>query len=306
MNKQLVLSVKNLHKKIGHVHIIKGISFDVYAGEIFGFLGANGSGKTTTIRMLVNLIRPTSGNVTIDKFDVQQQHEAALARVGCIVETPELYHYLTGWENLQHFARMLPNITEKNIQKVVDLVGMDGRINDRVSTYSLGMRQRLGIAQALLNEPSLLILDEPTNGLDPQGIKELRLFIRKLADNGMAVFISSHMLSEVQLMCDRVAIISKGKVIAIDRVDNLLNAESDFMEWHVDDGESAIAIFRQFSNTAQLIEGNIIYLTATVNTVDVIKALIEVKISIKQIVLRSLTLEDLFLKLTTNDSAGAY
>ena len=227
-----VLSVNNVKKRIRQKEIIKGISFEVYAGEIFGFLGPNGSGKTTTIRMLVDLIRPTEGSIKICGFDVHKQHDEALRCVGCIVENPELYPYLTGWENLAHFARMLPDVDEARIAEVVEIVAMDQRIHDKVRTYSLGMRQRLGIAQALLGRPKLLILDEPTNGLDPQGIKEMREFIRRLAQDGLSLFVSSHLLSEIQQLCDRVAIISHGEVIRVGKVDELV-AQGGSVVWSV-------------------------------------------------------------------------
>ncbi|MFD2612102.1 ABC transporter ATP-binding protein [Paenibacillus gansuensis] len=229
-----VLSVRNVKKRIAGKTIIKGISFDVKAGEIFGFLGPNGSGKTTTIRMLVDLIKPTEGAVEICGFNVQKHPEQALKYVGCIVENPEMYPYLTGWENLVHFADMQPGITTARIGEVVEIVGMDARIHDKVKTYSLGMRQRLGIAQALLGNPKLLILDEPTNGLDPKGIKELRQFIRRLAEQGMSLFISSHLLSEIQLMCDRVAIISKGEVIAVGEVEELIRNSENYVLWDIE------------------------------------------------------------------------
>ncbi|SFL31839.1 ABC-2 type transport system ATP-binding protein [Paenibacillus sp. 1_12] len=231
--REVVLSVKNVKKSIKRKEIIKGISFEVYAGEIFGFLGPNGSGKTTTIRMLVDLIKPSEGSITICGYDVHKEHNKALQYVGCIVENPELYSYLSGWENLENFARMLPDVGEKRIQEVVDIVGMDVRIRDKVRTYSLGMRQRLGIAQALLNSPKLLILDEPTNGLDPQGIKEMREFIQQLAKTGLSLFVSSHLLSEIQQMCDRVAIISHGEVIKVGEVDSLIDESASRVIWRV-------------------------------------------------------------------------
>ncbi|WP_166241493.1 ABC transporter ATP-binding protein [Paenibacillus turpanensis] len=245
-DKQIILAVSDVKKAIGGRMIIKGISFDVREGEIFGFLGPNGSGKTTTIRMLVDLIKPTAGAITLCGKDVHKQHDEALQHVGCIVENPELYPFLTGWENLEHFAGMLPGVGEQRIREVAEIVGLDQRIHDKVKTYSLGMRQRLGIAQALLGNPKLLILDEPTNGLDPQGIKELRTFIRKLADQGMGVFVSSHLLSEIQLMCDRVAIILNGEVIAVGEVDELLKERTKQVSWRlepVETGRSVIASF---------------------------------------------------------------
>lgn len=241
----IVLSVRNLKKKLGGKWIIKDVSFDVQEGEVFGFLGPNGSGKTTTIRMLVDLIRPTEGTVILCGHNVQKEHREALKHVGSIVENPELYPFLTGWENLEHFAVMLPNVTHERIKEVVSIVGMDQRIHDKVKTYSLGMRQRLGIAQALLGKPKLLILDEPTNGLDPQGIKELREFIRRLADEGLSIFISSHLLSEVQLMCDRVAIIRKGKVIAVGTVQELLEQSKTRVEWTLEPADAARKVLRE-------------------------------------------------------------
>ena len=232
--RETVLSVQNVKKKIGGKPIIHGISFDVRAGEIFGFLGPNGSGKTTTIRMLVDLIKPTEGRILICGEDVNRHPERALRHVGCIVENPEMYGYLTGWENLEHFARMQEGITRQRIAEVVEIVGLGKPIHDKVKTYSLGMRQRLGIAQALLGRPKLLILDEPTNGLDPKGIKELRDFVRGLADSGMSLFISSHLLGEIQLMCDRVAIIARGHVLAVGGVDELIGQAGAYTVWQLD------------------------------------------------------------------------
>lgn len=231
---ETVLSVKRLHKKIRGKTIIHDVSFEVQAGEIFGFLGPNGSGKTTTIRMLVDLIKPTSGEVRICGYHVQKEPEQALRHVGCIVENPEVYTYLTGWENLDHYARMLDGIGESRMQEVVRTVKLDERIHDKVKTYSLGMRQRLGIAQALLGKPKLLILDEPTNGLDPKGIKELREFVKMLSAEGISVFISSHLLSEIQLLCDRVAIINGGRVLAEGKVDDLVKQAKSYVIWQLD------------------------------------------------------------------------
>lgn len=238
----VVLSVDGVRKKIGRKWIIDDVTFDVREGEIFGFLGPNGAGKTTTIRMLVDLIRPSEGKITVCGYNVNRNPEKALQFVGSIVENPEVYTYLTGWENLQHFARMQPGIDNARISEVVDIVRLDQRIHDKVSTYSLGMRQRLGIAQALLGRPRLLILDEPTNGLDPKGIKELREFIRKLADEGLAVFVSSHLLSEIQLLCDRVAIISKGRVLAVGAVDELIARNSPYVLWELEPFTKARAL----------------------------------------------------------------
>lgn len=232
-----VLEVNRLVKKIKGKTIIHDLSLQVNSGEIFGFLGPNGSGKTTTIRMLVDLIRPTSGEIIICGHNVQRKPEQALRHVGCIVENPEAYPYLTGWENLEYFARMQQGIDEHRIREVAEIVKLNDRIHDKVKTYSLGMRQRLGIAQALLGKPDLLILDEPTNGLDPKGIKELRAFVRMLADEGLSLFISSHLLSEIQLMCDRVAIIDGGRIVAVGIVEELVKQAGSYVLWQLDNPE---------------------------------------------------------------------
>lgn len=310
---KIVLSVNNLKKKIKNKEIIKGISFEVYAGEIFGFLGPNGSGKTTTIRMLVDLIRPTEGTIHICGFDVHKEHDQAMSKVGCIVENPELYSYLTGWENLEHFARMIPGVDDKRIQEVVEIVSMDQRIHDKVRTYSLGMRQRLGIAQALLGRPSLLILDEPTNGLDPQGIKEMREFIQRLAADGLSLFVSSHLLSELQQMCHRVAIISHGEVIQVGAVDELI-AQGGKVVWTLSPGEKGERILQGSGLAKAAVEVDIEnhtglpddakQISTTMDKEDIPKLtqlLIEQGVLLYAVEIKNPTLEDLFLRLTEGE-----
>jgi len=216
MDPNAILTLDRVTKKIGGKTIIDGLSFDVRRGEVFGLLGPNGAGKTTAIRMMVGLMSITEGRILIDGLNVRTQFEEAMKRVGAIVENPEFYKFLSGYRNLLHFSRMIPGITEARIREIVQLVGLQNRIGDKVKTYSLGMRQRLGVAQAILHRPGLLILDEPTNGLDPAGIRELRDYLRRLAEaEGIAVLVSSHLLSEMELMCDRVAIIQNGKLMDI-------------------------------------------------------------------------------------------
>lgn len=215
-----VLEVKGLKKNLGKREIIKDISFSVKEGEIFGFLGPNGAGKTTTIRMLVGLINPNGGSISICGHDLKNDTEKALKEVGAVVENPELYKYLSGRENLMQIAR-IRNIPKTQVDETIKLVGLENRIDDKVRKYSLGMKQRLGLAASLLSNPKLLILDEPTNGLDPSGILDFREVVKKAAkERGMAVFISSHILSEVQHLCDRVAFINHG---TIKSVENVLN-----------------------------------------------------------------------------------
>jgi ABC-2 type transport system ATP-binding protein len=248
-----VLTASHLTKVIGKRTIVDDVSFELHPGEVFGFLGPNGAGKTTTIRMLVGLIRPTEGSVTICGYDLRRDFENALRCVGCIVENPDLYRFMSGRENLEHFARML-GASHDEIERVASLVNLSHRLDQRVGTYSLGMRQRLGIAQALLGNPRVLILDEPANGLDPAGIREIRELLRTLAaEKQMAVFISSHLLAEIELICDRVAIIHKGKILRDGNVRDLI-ARRKIVEIRADDSERAGAILRQHGIDASVRE----------------------------------------------------
>ncbi|ERI92464.1 putative bacitracin ABC transporter, ATP-binding protein BcrA [Clostridiales bacterium oral taxon 876 str. F0540] len=221
-----VLEVNNVYKSLSRREIIKGISFDVKEGEIFGFLGANGAGKTTTIRMLVGLIKPDKGSIKIMGYDIQKNLVKALKQVGSIVEYPDMYNDLTGRENLIIFSRMYGNVSKERIEEIIELIGLKDRIDDKVKKYSLGMKQRLGLGQALLPNPKLLILDEPTNGFDPLGIIEFRNIIKNLArENNTAIFISSHILAEIEQVCDRVAFIDKGIIKSIEYTNKLKNNE---------------------------------------------------------------------------------
>ncbi|MBO9608679.1 MAG: ABC transporter ATP-binding protein [Paenibacillaceae bacterium] len=305
----IVLAVEQLTKRIKRKDIIKGISFEVRAGEVFGFLGPNGAGKTTTIRMLVDLIKPTTGTVSICGVPLKDKPDEALRHVGCIVENPELYPYLTGWENLEHFARMLEGIGEARIHEVVSIVGMDQRIHDKVKTYSLGMRQRLGIAQALLGRPKLLILDEPTNGLDPQGIKEMREFIRTLAAGGISVFVSSHLLSEIQLMCDRVAIISHGSVIAVGDVQELIREPEPTVAWRFEPFEpgrqtllECDGVSAEEPETASAGNGELRVRMSRERIPEANRRLVAAGVDVYAITVQHVTLEQLFLRLTEGET----
>ena len=205
---ELILKCDKLNKSFGKKKILKDVSFELYEGDILGFIGPNGAGKTTTIKMILGLQSIDSGSVLINGYDIKKDFEKAILSVGTIVENPDLYMYLTGYENLKLVANMYKNIDKNRIDEVIKIVKLEQRINDKVSKYSLGMRQRLGIAQAILHRPNLLILDEPTNGLDPEGIKELREIIKNLAlKENVGVLISSHNLSELESFCNKVVII---------------------------------------------------------------------------------------------------
>ncbi|MGA8941432.1 MAG: ABC transporter ATP-binding protein [Thermoactinomyces sp.] len=300
INTEPVLSVKGLGKKIRGQHIVQNLSFKVYAGEIFGFLGPNGAGKTTTIRMLVGLVRPSEGSIHIAGYDLQNDFMKAVSHVGCIVENPELYPYLTGKENLELFGRMTGTSNEE-ICRAVELVELASRINDRTETYSLGMKQRLGIAQALLNNPKLLILDEPTNGLDPAGIRDMRSLIRRLAsEEGIGIFISSHILHEVQLLCDRVAIIQNGQLLQTGPVEELAGDDA-LVDWKLDPFKEGICFLKHLpyiKSIQQKKNGKITVCMPLNKIAETNQYLLNHQIRVTEITPRKQTLEDLFFAVT--------
>ncbi len=211
-----ILEIKNISKKLGKKQILNDITFEIKEGEIFGFVGPNGAGKTTLIKTILGLYKQDKGQVTIGGYSLEKDFEKAMSKIGAIIENPEMYDYLSGKNNLKIYAS-ISNINDENyINQIIKTVKLENRINNKVKTYSLGMRQRLGLAQALISKPKLLILDEPTNGLDPLGIKELRELLKKISkEDNIAVLISSHILSEIELICDRIAIIDNGSLVEI-------------------------------------------------------------------------------------------
>ena len=214
-----ILECKNLCKTFGKKQILHNVSFEIKKGDILGFIGPNGAGKTTTIKLILGLQSITSGKVLINGYDVEKEFTKAIEKVGAIVENPDMYMYMSGYDNLKLVANMYKGITTKRIDEVVKLVKLENRINDKVSKYSLGMRQRLGIAQAILHNPNLLILDEPTNGLDPEGIKEMRELLVELAKKEeMAILISSHNLAELDNFCNKICIIKNGEIIETNEI----------------------------------------------------------------------------------------
>jgi ABC-2 type transport system ATP-binding protein len=295
------LTATSLTKIIGDKTIVDNVSFELQRGEIFGFLGPNGAGKTTTIRMLVGLIKPTSGHVTICGFDQRTQFEDAMRCVGCIVENPDLYRFMTGRENLEHFARML-RVPRSEIERVADLVSLAHRLEQRVGTYSLGMRQRLGIAQALLGDPKVLILDEPANGLDPAGIREIRELLRRLAgERQMSIFISSHLLAEIELTCDRVAIIHKGRILREGSVRELISSRRE-MELRVDDVARAAAIATARNLTYRTDTDRIWIAIEEADAPPLIASIVEAGINVFHAQRRTQSLEEMFLEATGGES----
>jgi ABC-2 type transport system ATP-binding protein len=305
MSQLPVVRLQNLTKVIGQKTIIDNVSLEVYPGEVYGFLGPNGSGKTT--RMMVGLMGLTSGDIEIAGHSVRNEFSKAIVHVGAIVENPEMYKFLTGYQNLLHYARMNPTISKERIDEVVKLVGLQGRIHDKVKKYSLGMRQRLGVAQAVMHRPKLLVLDEPTNGLDPAGIRELRDYLRQLAkDEGITVFVSSHLLSEMELMCDRVSILQNGKIIDVRSIRSTENNKvkpDEAVHFEVDQPDAALLLLEGMGD-GRIIDGILTIRGERTTVAAVNRRLVEAGMNVYSI--RSITksLEDQFLEITGGESVG--
>lgn len=244
--REVILGIRHLSKFFGKKQVLHDISFDTYAGEVFGFLGPNGAGKTTLIKAVVGHLMIDEGAISICGKTLKKDFEGAMAQVGGIIENPEFYKYMSGYDNLLQYARLRGVRDEARVKEVVHLVGLDNRIHEKVGRYSLGMRQRLGVAQAILHRPRLLVLDEPTNGLDPAGIKDLRDVLKAIAhEEGASVLVSSHLMSEMELMCDRVGVIVGGRLADVKPIDEIVSVtsmdKSDFI-FETGDGAAALAL----------------------------------------------------------------
>ena len=294
----VILKCDNLHKSFRKKEILKGVSLNVSSGDILGFIGPNGAGKTTTIKLILGLQKIGSGLVPINGFDIQKNFEKAISKVGAIIENPDLYMYLSGYDNLKLIANLYSNVDKSRIDEVVKLVGLENRINDKVGKYSLGMRQRLGVAQAILHKPNLLILDEPTNGLDPEGIRDLRNLLVKLAkEENMGILISSHNLAELESFCNKVCIIKNGVIVETSDIEEVKEDTSDgnyIIE--VDDSKRARIIIGDMS-TAQD-STHILVHSDKENIPFIIKKLVLQDIKIYSIKEDVVSLEDAFFKKT--------
>ena len=288
-----------LSKSYGKRLAVDHLDLQVDRAELFGFLGPNGAGKTTTIRMALGLIAPTGGSVEVLGLEVRSHRSQVLPRVGALVESPALYGYLSGRDNLRAVGNLLGGASEKRIHEVLEIVSLKGRDRDKVRTYSMGMKQRLGLALALLNDPDLLILDEPANGLDPAGIVEMRDLLRDLAAQGKTVFISSHVLSEVQQICTRVAIINHGKLIRVAPVHDLLKSSGEF-EVKVDSPDKLLAALhlQPWAQQARAEDGLVITPAPDGRGRNLIKFLVDGGYTPDSVSERQQDLEDIFLKLT--------
>ncbi|EAD3046865.1 ABC transporter ATP-binding protein [Listeria monocytogenes] len=302
---ETVLKLEHVTKKIGQKNIVHDISFDIHKGEVFGLLGPNGAGKTTIIRSIVGLIRRSEGTVFINGKNVDTEYKAAISEVGAIIENPEFYMYMSGWANLKQFTRMSQkNITDEHIREIVELVKLTGAIDQKVKTYSLGMRQRLGVAQALIHSPALLILDEPTNGLDPQGMAEFRTLIRDLATKGTSVLISSHLLSEIQQITDRFAIINKGVLTHIEKMSDLLENHVAAYKLKVSDPVATTTVLTTLPVKLVAQKEDLFKIEVAHEDVHLIaRALIQANIDLLEMVPLQASLEERFLELTKGGGA---
>ena len=294
-----VLELKNVSKSFGKRKIIDNISLKVNSGEIFGFLGPNGSGKTTTIKMILRLIDSDDGEIKVNGLDNRKQFEQAMECIGAIVENPDMYKYMSGIDNLKLHAR-IRNIDERRIYEVLEMVGLKDRAKDKVGKYSLGMKQRLGLALTLLHNPKVLILDEPTNGLDPAGIKQLRDILKKIShEENVAVFVSSHILTEMQQMCDRVAVLDNGKIVKIEQITNSKEEKIETIELRIKDKTKAIKILKEkFEVDAKVEKNNLLVTIQTERVPEVVKELAIEDVGVKAVIPREHNLEEIFFDAT--------
>lgn len=287
-----LLECQDLCKSFGKKQILKNVSFELDEGDILAFIGPNGSGKTTTIKLILGLQGIDKGSVNINGFDIKKDFVKAIEKVGAIVENPDTYMYLSGWDNLKLTANMYKNISDEAIKDIVKLVDLETRIHDKVSKYSLGMRQRLGIARALINKPNILILDEPTNGLDPEGIKDLRNLLKKLAKEGMGILISSHNLAELESFCNKVLIIDNGTIIETSEVKEFKNNDNKYVFTVSSTEKLDIEGIYEVSKTKFSFNGN------KESIAKIVKKLVKENIDVYEVKMQELTLEEAFLKKT--------
>lgn len=303
-NRKPVLEVLGLKKRIGLKTIVEDISFDMHEGEIIGLLGPNGSGKTTIMRMLVGLTKTTKGEVYCFEKPLGLGKVKMLKEVGAMIETPEFYNYMSGWSNLKQMARVCgKKVSRARMKELVEFVGLSKVIRKKVKTYSLGMRQRLGLAQALLNDPKILILDEPVNGLDPQGVQDFRNKLKEIAATGVSILISSHLLDEIEKVSDRVIVIEKGRIIADDKLDNLVADETIKTLISTYDVEKAEVLVRELGIRYELTkEGFIFENISREDKARVITYLVTNNVELDSIRELTTSLEDRFLQITGGEN----
>jgi ABC-2 type transport system ATP-binding protein len=306
LQNEKIIEVSGLTKKYKHLTAVDGLDLNVYRGDVFGFLGPNGAGKSTTIRMLLSLISPTSGEIRIFGDLITENRDKIMRRIGAIVEKPDFYGYLSAYKNLELLGRLYDtSITSKKIHEILELVGLDKRAKSKVKTFSHGMKQRLGLAQTLLHDPELIILDEPTTGLDPQGMKEIRDLVLLLSkEKGKTIFLSSHILHEVEIVANRMVIINKGKTISEGYVSDLLNTAQMQITFEVNDGPKAVSILQESSLPIRISSASDTRLIVFVDKAEisaVSRYLFTHGIEISAMI-PARSLEEYFLKLTDKES----
>lgn len=295
-----ILEIKNVSKYFGKTKVVDNLSFDVKKGEILGFLGPNGAGKTTTIKMILGMLSIDEGSISINGFDVKKSFEKAMENIGGIVENPDLYGYMSAVDNLKLYAK-IRKVNYSEVYRVLELVNLSKSMNVKVSKYSLGMKQRAGLALSLLHSPKILILDEPTNGLDPVGIKDLRDILKKLTkEHGMSVLVSSHILSEMELMCDRVVVINNGKFVKEQNLNDDEVAQNSAVEYEikVKQIEDAVNIIKEHEKEVKTIEDKIVVKIKKDEISELIKTLVMKNIDILSVYEVEKTLENIFFDVT--------
>ncbi len=301
-----IIEVKNLSKQFKDVKAVNGLNINVYEGDVFGFLGPNGAGKSTTIRMLLSLITPTEGEIKIFGGNLKTNRKKILSKIGAIVEKPDFYGYLPAYKNLEILGKISgKEITKKRIMEVLELVGLEKRFKSKVKTFSHGMKQRLGLAQALLHDPELIILDEPTTGLDPQGMKEIRdLIILLSKEKHKTVFLSSHILYEVELVANRMVIINKGSAVVEGKVEDLLNSNNLKVTFEVDSSDK---VRNLLGNTAWIkklensVNNKLIFSLEPDEISKLNKYLVQNNVDVSAVI-PARSLEEYFLNLTQKES----
>mgnify|MGYP003602951536 CR=1 FL=1 len=294
---ETILSIKNLNKHYGKVHAVNNVSLEIHKGNVYGILGPNGSGKSTTLGIVLNVVNKTSGEYSW--FGGTMQTHDALKKVGAIIERPNFYPYMTAKENLELVCK-IKNINYAKVDEKLELVGLVERKNSKFSTFSLGMKQRLAIASALLNDPEILILDEPTNGLDPQGIHQIRDIIRLIASQGTTILLASHLLDEVEKVCSHVLVLRKGKILYSGRVDDMSNSE-DFFELNSNDIQVLKSTLNSHPSIQKVVEENgkvVAYFKTALEASDLNHYLFEKGIAVNHLIKRKRSLEEQFLELT--------
>jgi len=302
-NDNVVVRTEHLTKHYGKLVAVDDLSLEVHRGQVFGFLGPNGAGKSTTMSMILGLIAPTSGNIEVFGRSVKSNLADILGKIGAVMESPGFYPYLSGWDNLKVFARISRNVTDNRMKEVLKLVDLTDRAQDKFSGYSQGMKQRLAIACALLHDPEFIIFDEPTSGLDPAGMKEVRELLIRLGQEGKTIFLNSHLLYEVEQVCNYVAIIKKGKVIASGAPNELIK-HGDTLQIRVTDIDKAVALLNEEDWVSSITrEGNLLILKApTERATDISALLAKNGVFVSEMKARDDSLESIFLELTKEET----